>query len=572
MPRAVRLVWLDEADARDPAVVGAKAERLARARSIGFPVPDGFVVPVEASGPSIHRGQAALRSTGNSGAARAAVYNHAPSPLAPRMVEAADRLGGVVVARSSSRAEAEGVWAGAFSSFLSLRSDEVPTGVTGCWASVFSPGALKRAEAIGISPPDIGMAVLVQTRLQTACGGVATLGEAGEVRIVGMRGHPASLLAGWETGHVMVVTGSDSVEARDDSALSREVAVRVAHLARRVATELGYSHLEWAMGEDGEVYLLQAQPGTDRRRARLRRKPSVTALTQDPRLGDAVRMMLRYPGPVGERLVWPWAIGLDHLPRLRSRPSHQDTATLVAEIRRSAALLVSQRWNSGGVAEALDRAWARLREGDGSSVIRLLSRASALDPGLVEAHLENLGHLADALTRAGKIPHPGWMWYSDLDSLDSPAAWGHGTSRRIGVGRWDPFIHAVISSSGRDFPGHPAAGGWGSGRLRMVRNAGDATAVGPREVIVAARPMVNFAPLLWNAAGLVTDAGGPGAHLFEVARWLGVPAVCGVDLRALIDDRPDPPERGEDLIAAVDGDIGRLAVLCRKQAPDGQLP
>ncbi len=568
MSRAVRLVWLDEADARDPAVVGAKAERLARARSIGFPVPDGFVVPVEASGPAIHRGQAALRSSGNSGAARAAVYNHAPHPLAPRMVEAADQLGGVVVARSSSRAEAEGVWAGAFSSFLSLQADEVPTGVTGCWASVFSPGALKRAEAIGISPPDIGMAVLVQTRLQTSCGGVATLGEADDVRIVGMPGHPASLLAGWETGHVMVVAGSDSVEARDDSPLSRDVAVRVAHLARAVGTELGYSHVEWAMGEDGEVYLLQAQPVAAPRPARLHRKPSVTAATRDPRLGDAVRMMLRYPGPVGERLVSPWAIGLDHLPRLRSRPAYQDTATLVAEIRRSGALLVSQRWSSGGVSEALERAWARLREGDGSSIVRLLSRTSALDPDLVEAHLGNLGYLADALTRDGKIPHPGWMWYSDLDSLESSAAWRHGTSRRIGVGRWDPFIHAVISSVGEYLPGHPAAGGWGAGRLRMVRNADDATAVGPREIIVAARPMVNLAPLLWNAAGLVTGAGGPGAHLFEVARWLGVPAVCGVDLRALIDDRTDPPDRREDLIAAVDGDIGRLAVLCREQAPD----
>lgn len=572
MSRAVRLVWLDEADARDPAVVGAKAERLARARSIGFPVPDGFVVPVAASGPAIDRGQAALRTAGNSGAARAAVYNHAPSPLALRMVEAADRLGGVVVARSSSRAEAEGVWAGAFSSYLSLRSDEVPTGVIGCWASVFSPGALKRAEAIGISPPDIGMAVLVQTRLQTSCGGVATLGEADEVRIVGTPGHPASLLAGWQTGHVVVVAGTDSVEARDDSALSREVAVRVAHLARGVGTELGYSHVEWAMGEDGEVYLLQAQPVAAPRPDGVRRRPSETAVIPDPRLGDVVRMMLRYPGPVGERLVWPWAIGLDHLPRLRSRPSYKDTATLVAEIRRSAAVLVSQRWNGGGTCEAVERAWARLREGDGSSIVRLLSRTPALAPDLVKAHLESLGCLADALTRDGKIPHSGWMWYSDLDSLDSPAVWRHGTSRRIGVGRWDPFIHAVISSAGRNLPGHPAAGGWGAGRLRMVRNADDATAVGPREIIVAARPMVNLAPLLWNAAGLVTDAGGPGAHLFEVARWLGVPAVCGVDLRALIDDRTDPAERRENLIAAVDGDVGGLAVLRRKQAPEGEIP
>ena len=560
MSRAGRLVWLDEADARDPALVGAKAGRLARARAIGFPVPDGFVVPVEASVPAVRRGQAALRSSGNSGAARTAVYNHAPPPLTPEMVEAAARLGGVVVVRSSSRAEAEGVWAGAFSSYLSLRPDEVPTGVVGCWASVFGPGVLKRAEAIRISPTDIGMAVLVQTRLRTNCGGVATLGEADEVRIVGMAGHPAPLAAGWQSGHVLVVAGNDSVEARHDSALSREVAVRVAHLARGVGNELGYAHIEWAMGEDGEVYLLQAQPRPDPQPTH-REKPSITVGTHPPRLGDAVRMMLRYPGPVGERLVWPWSIGLDELPRLQIRPSGEDEATLAAEIRRNAALLVSQRWKGGGVSEAFERAWARLREGDGSPVVGLLSRTSAPDPDLVAAHLENLGYLADALTRAGKIPHPGWMWYFDVNTLDSPPVWRHGTSRRIGVGRWDPFIHGVISSLGRTFPGHPAAGGWGAGRLRLVRTADDATASGPREIIVAARPVVNLAPLLWNAAGLVTEAGGPGAHLFEVAGWLGVPAVCGVDLKALIGDRTHPRERSEDLVAAVDGDIGHLAVL-----------
>lgn len=565
MSRAGRLVWLDEADARNPALVGAKAGRLARARAIGFRVPDGFVVPVEASVSAIRRGQAALGRSGNSGSARAAVYNHAPHPLARGMIEAADRLGGVVVVRSSSRAEAEGVWAGAFSSYLSLRSDEVPAGVVGCWASVFGPGVLKRVEAIGISPPDIGMAVLVQTRLRTICGGVATLGQAEEVRIVGMAGHPAPLMAGWRSGHASVVAGNDSVEAREDSPVSREVAVRVAHLARGVGRELGYAHIEWAMGEDGEVNLLQAQPVADPQPT-LREKPSMTARTHHPRLGDAVRLMLRYPGPVGERLVWPWAIGLDELPGLRIRPSRKDVATLVAETRRSAALLVSQRWEGGGITEAFERAWAQLREGDGSPIARLLSCSSAPDPDLVEGHLENLGCLADALIRSGQIPHPGWMWYLDLaspDSLASPPGWRDGTSRRIGVGRWDPFIHDVIASLGRTVPGQPAAGGWGAGRLRMVRSADDAAASGPREIIVAARPVVNLAPLLWNAAGLVTEAGGPGAHLFEVAGWLGVPAVCGVDIEALIGDRPHTPERSEDVVVAVDGDIGRLAILSR---------
>ena len=81
MPEAARLVWLDEADAQNPALVGAKAGRLARARARGLPVLDGFVVPVDVSLPVVTAAEAVLRSTNNSGAARSAVYNHQPPLL-----------------------------------------------------------------------------------------------------------------------------------------------------------------------------------------------------------------------------------------------------------------------------------------------------------------------------------------------------------------------------------------------------------------------------------------------------------------------------------------------------------
>jgi phosphohistidine swiveling domain-containing protein len=59
------------------------------------------------------------------------------------------------------------------------------------------------------------------------------------------------------------------------------------------------------------------------------------------------------------------------------------------------------------------------------------------------------------------------------------------------------------------------------------------------------------APLLLNAAGLVVAEGSVGAHVFEVARSLGVPSVVGVDV----------PEGFDGALAAVDGEAGTVWVL-----------
>ncbi|HEX5695836.1 MAG TPA: PEP-utilizing enzyme, partial [Acidimicrobiia bacterium] len=70
-----------------------------------------------------------------------------------------------------------------------------------------------------------------------------------------------------------------------------------------------------------------------------------------------------------------------------------------------------------------------------------------------------------------------------------------------------------------------------------------------RGIITSPQPIPNLAPLLWDAAGLVTATGSPAAHLFESARALGVPAVCGLELDEA------------DQIVAVDGHAGVVATL-----------
>jgi phosphoenolpyruvate-protein kinase (PTS system EI component) len=55
---------------------------------------------------------------------------------------------------------------------------------------------------------------------------------------------------------------------------------------------------------------------------------------------------------------------------------------------------------------------------------------------------------------------------------------------------------------------------------------------------------------------LVTETGSPAAHLFESARALGIPAVCGVELT------------DANQIVAVDGNTGVVATLSANGADD----
>jgi hypothetical protein len=122
------------------------------------------------------------------------------------------------------------------------------------------------------------------------------------------------------------------------------------------------------------------------------------------------------------------------------------------------------------------------------------------------------------------------------------------TSMRLGVGRWEPFLASVVLGNGHRLQGTPASGGVGAGLLARP-NGGQPASVRPRSVISAGQPVPNLAPLLWDAAALITETGSPAAHLFESARALRVPAVCGVAI---------PPG---DWIVAVDGQDGVVATI-----------
>lgn len=118
-----------------------------------------------------------------------------------------------------------------------------------------------------------------------------------------------------------------------------------------------------------------------------------------------------------------------------------------------------------------------------------------------------------------------------------------------------PLAAAVVLDHGVRHQGLAAAAGIGVG-LRHHFDRGDAQTPPRGAVVTSPLALPNLSQLIWNAAGLVTDRGSPAAHVFEAARSLGVPAVCGVDLGSKVDQ-----------IVAVDGHSGVVAVLPLRGQP-----
>jgi hypothetical protein len=174
---------------------------------------------------------------------------------------------------------------------------------------------------------------------------------------------------------------------------------------------------------------------------------------------------------------------------------------------------------------ALDgQAWI-LQLGRADDTMRDVIEASPVDPRLVRS--ARMVALHDGEVQATTRQDPG---------------------RRLGVGGGEPFVASVVLGNGVRHQGIPSSPGIGAGIL-IRRSDPSPGPIQPRRVLAAGQPVPNLAPLLWDAAGLVTETGSPAAHLFESARALHVPAVCGVAL---------PPG---DWIVAVDGYAGLVATI-----------
>ena len=549
-----RLLDLDAPAARDERRAGGKAAALSRARGAGLPALPGAVVPVGEAAAAFEAAAAAL-SGGGSGAARLALMD---APLdAPLLAELADRgaaLGPRLVARSSSPLEAEGTWAGAFTSYTDAGPDDLPVVVRGCWASAFNRDVLERWQAAGLQASQLAMAVLIQPALALDAGGLATVDAEGNVTVVGVAGAPDALMAGWARGERMLVRPDGAAESGDDGSLNTALAGRVAALSRDVLERLGLASIEWGRC-DGALHLLQAQRGVGTA------APGDSAATIDeayasPAARRVAAHVLAAHGPLGDAMVLPWSLALPSPRALPETTPTSDPPAALERVRAMASDLIARTWRRPAP-EGARAAAALLQELSGPAPARALRRLDDLRPLGAAAGddlLAEFAALAGGLAAGGLLPHTAALWRLTPDGLEAMVARGAvpNASEGPSVDRWRWFLHATARAQGEGTAGTPAAGGRGAGRLCRLAAETDATRFRDGDVIAARYPLNWMAPLLWRAGGLVTSDGSPAAHLIEVARWLKVPAVVHCAL-------PDTALR--DALVAVDGDAGAVSVL-----------
>ena len=518
----LRVRGLDDPSAVEVAISGAKGAGLARAKAVGFPVLDGFVIPPACSEVALGRAVEVLESRGTGGA-RMAIIGH---PLPDGLVEQVERFAAAFqppfIVRSSSVLEGGGEWSGAFTSVPEILADEIGQAAKSVWATSFSIEVLERFEATELAPGSAPMGVLVQPEVQPDFGGAAIVDAAGTVTVNAVKGSPRDLMAGWVPGVRAVV--EENVLRGDECAelMGEGQTLAIADMALRVEEKLGYNLIEWAI-VGGDPILLQVQRSTGHEVGEAMVVPAALA---HPFALDFVRLAQRYPGAIGDELVLGWRSAAPADLAASAYTPTGDRNAVLDEARQIAATLTAQAWGKPEH-QALAQAGLvlrRMRSDRPNESIDALRELQPVDLALAQNLL-------------------GMVEYLMATDVAPP---------RRGIGRWEPVLAGVLALQGDVHEGEPGVGGVGAGRMVWIDISKQTGHVQPRDIIVTQYPLQNFSPLLWDAAGIVTVGGAPTAHLLEVARSLTVPAVINCPISHIVKAGPR--------LGMLDGDAGRVAI------------
>lgn len=565
-------VSLGAQECLDPSVVGDKAARLARAKAAGLTVPDSVVVPCAVSAAVL---AAATRDVHRRGlhACWLDVMAADHSALADLVMLARD-VGPTLAVRSSAQLEDDPRLAGAYSSLIGVRPEEVPTAVLAVWASAIrGPG----------QPPQ--MAVLIQPELTPDWAGTAELGGDGSVCVTATRGGAQALTAGWAGGVTVRVSPSGDLTPAGPETVNGPVLRAAAALARDVATALGDTMVEWAFAE-GRAWLIQSRRAPAVPAPELALASSAPGYPEPLVARDYLVLAARCAGDLAERWILPWAIAGDgsHAPHQpltagHSRDEHDPSdehgpggehgpgellaraAAVWTRLTTVSDQLTCQVWGVGRAqAGQISARLAALRHGGDTGLADRLPSLRPPDPVLARRCLDLAAELAAHLRAAGVIASARHFWA--LPAELGPVLRGRVRpqdpqhSAYKAALSWEPLLYSVAAAGAR-LPAVPVAPGIGCGPAVLADDVaelamGQAGWLPPRPVIVARYPLPRYSPLLMGAAGLVAYGGSEAAHLVTVARSLGVPAVLGCDLRPVVEP---------GCYVAVDGTEGTVSVL-----------
>lgn len=292
----------------DLASAGGKGANLGELIRADFPVPDGFVVVTAAYDRFVadsHLDETiarVIREEPGDGAAIRAAFEGAriPREIEQEIVEAyRGRLdAGAVAVRSSATAEdlPGAAFAGQQDTFLNVSDEQaLLDAIRRCWASLWTDRAIAYRERQGIDQQTVKLAVVVQQMVEANVAGVLFTANPvtgkrrqavidaspglGEAVVSGMV-NPDHFVVDTATGEILerrlgdkqvavravAGGGTQSVESdgsADLASVTDEQVRDLAGLGGRVEAHYGTPQdTEWAIDEEGRIWLLQARPIT----------------------------------------------------------------------------------------------------------------------------------------------------------------------------------------------------------------------------------------------------------------------------------------------------------------------
>jgi pyruvate,water dikinase len=271
------IAWLGVA--ADPAVMGGKGASLDRLVRLGFRVPPGFCLTVDA----FHAQRRALHPASGP-------ETIATAPLHPSLAAALEaavgrlavelRAAGIFQPRFAVRSSAVGEdgsaasYAGLHDTELDIGADEIAGAVARCWASLWSPAALAYRSRRGLGLDDAAMAVVVQALVPAEVAAVVftrhpVTGREDLLVATAVRGLGEAMVAGTITPDTYVVDKASrsvvELERGEDPlgpSLDGPTLAGLVDLALAVESRFGAAVDIEAAFAAGRWYLLQARPIT----------------------------------------------------------------------------------------------------------------------------------------------------------------------------------------------------------------------------------------------------------------------------------------------------------------------